>query len=238
VTQRTTFEKTPRAREKQAKAATARDRRWERQSDPGGRRRTRARSSMAPAARSPLRSCSAWTRRSTGSPRRARSTSTPSKRRRRRSSVGFQRTEEVSSGKAGRRSTLVCRQGGPRTRTTAVPPHQTMTRTRHSRTRSRETTTPRGSPNATIDRDQRGYRPASTANLLVTGCDRVWHPHRLRVGRGTLSGSKRTSQGRASAPGCLVRQRGRDQVPKQIVAAPSRVDDGDLPCGTQSGSSV
>ena len=36
----------------------------------------------------------------------------------------------------------------------------------------------------------------------------------------------------------LVRQRRRYQVPKQIVAAPARVDDGDLPCGTQGGPSV
>ena len=36
----------------------------------------------------------------------------------------------------------------------------------------------------------------------------------------------------------LADQRGRDQVPKQIVAAPSRVDDGDLPSGTQSGPSI
>jgi hypothetical protein len=55
---------------------------------------------------------------------------------------------------------------------------------------------------------------------------------------GGLCGSTRTNQGRASAPGCLIRQGGRYQVPKQIVAAPPRVDDADLPRGTQSGPSI
>jgi hypothetical protein len=56
--------------------------------------------------------------------------------------------------------------------------------------------------------------------------------------KGALSGSTRTNQRRASAPLRLVRQRGCYQVPKQIVAPPPRVDDADLPCGTQSGPSI